>query len=689
MKRQIVRFAPTHAAVFAIAAASATLSDIATRERSQVEVLTAIDYVAALLGWCSVVALFGLLWAMRSALSQLLVPGLLVALVTALDMQLRGERLFSLLAPVDWGVYALSFALEVLLLWGIARAASGLGSARTVLLFCLALIYAVIVLGAHRFYTFFQGLPGLYSFLAVLDQSDEAAAMIAVELDAAIVVQAALFGLLVAWSSTHLWSTRVSSPRMLWGVALFLVAINFIPLSPPQAPNRTYPTLGAMLVSRERRALPFSHTSVAFAMALSRHLGGGETYAGVRSRAVAPLDPAETETDRNAILIVSESLRRHNLSVYGYQRATTPELASIAARYPQSLNLYERGYSNATLTSVSVCFLLAGIGPELGIDRLHSSHLVHEYVGTLANIRPAYIPSWTYHTSGYGAFINPASVDRFYSRETEDLPIVCDLGIDDKHVVRQFERFLAGLDDGAHFFAVLHLSNTHYPYYAPAGSAPWESSNLLDRYDSSVFYQDRQIGRIFEILEARGELTNTLIAFTADHGEGLGINRPRGHGGPQDRYSIGVPIWIFAPTGEQFARERELLKQAAGQNVCNADIGPTLLDFLGFEPEKLGLTRPGLLSGRGRDLPIFLYDWRMGFISNQTDYLAIVIGDHLMNATYEAGQTTYHLTRLVPPYRRGDWSSASDSIRTPFAAALSSQTALPSVFKRGPHVQNR
>ena len=98
--------------------------------------------------------------------------------------------------------------------------------------------------------------------------------------------------------------------------------------------------------------------------------------------------------------------------------------------------------------------------------------------------------------------------------------------------------FLEWLDRrpaGRPFFAFLNYFDAHAPYYAPAPYdtlfggeqrlRPWgprlseqEVQAWRDAYDRSLVYVDAQLGVLFRALDARGELDNTVVIISSDHG---------------------------------------------------------------------------------------------------------------------------------------------------------------------------
>ena len=99
--------------------------------------------------------------------------------------------------------------------------------------------------------------------------------------------------------------------------------------------------------------------------------------------------------------------------------------------------------------------------------------------------------------------------------------------------------------------------------------------NELGREYACIENIDRQIGRVLEQLESMGELENTYIIFTADHGIAVGRH---GLMGKQNLYehTWRVPFIVRGPGIKPGS-------QASGY-IYLLDLLPTLCDFAGIEP---------------------------------------------------------------------------------------------------------
>lgn len=113
----------------------------------------------------------------------------------------------------------------------------------------------------------------------------------------------------------------------------------------------------------------------------------------------------------------------------------------------------------------------------------------------------------------------------------------------------------------------------------------WQANR--QHYSAMVEEVDKQAGRMLKALEEKGQLDNTLVIFTSDHGEMLGDHGLEGKCHPFDP-SVRVPLLMRYPAA---------IKPGT---ICNSiieltDLPATLLDFAGIttEPETVLPRTPG------------------------------------------------------------------------------------------------
>lgn len=145
---------------------------------------------------------------------------------------------------------------------------------------------------------------------------------------------------------------------------------------------------------------------------------------------------------------------------------------------------------------------------------------------------------------------------------------------------------------------------------ATFGPEPDESKALEIRqnYTAMVELIDRWVGKLIEVIEARGELDNTLIVYTSDHGDMLGDHHRYSKHLPWQA-SAGVPLVVRGP-----GVKKGLVNTNA---VTNLDLTATFLDYAGVTVSDSmdSKTLRSVLNGsrkRNRDYVISgLYGWRM------------------------------------------------------------------------------
>jgi arylsulfatase A-like enzyme len=102
---------------------------------------------------------------------------------------------------------------------------------------------------------------------------------------------------------------------------------------------------------------------------------------------------------------------------------------------------------------------------------------------------------------------------------------------------------------------------------------------ITDCYDDCLAYLDEQVGRLFAELRRLGELENTLVIVTADHGEHFGEHGLYGHASSLYDQEVRVPLLILGPgqglPGGRVVREPVTLR----------DLAATVIDVVGLKAE--------------------------------------------------------------------------------------------------------
>jgi arylsulfatase A-like enzyme len=284
--------------------------------------------------------------------------------------------------------------------------------------------------------------------------------------------------------------------------------------------------------------------------------------------------------DVNVLFILIDTLRADHLSLYGYERPTTPFLDEVA-RYGIRFETV-RAQSSWTKTSMASLWT-ARFPARTGV--FDHSHVLPDQlpVGAEALQKGGfrtvgiYRNNWLTTNFGFGrgfdVYIQPVPSTkrhRFQRAERADHQLPgTDLDVLDAAV--EFYR----THPNQRSFVYLHLMDAHQ-YLFEQQSALF-GVNLMDSYDNAIHWTDRVLSALFKELADLDLLRRTLVVIASDHGEAFREHRTEGHARNLYREVSEVPLLISPP----FNLDEPIVVR---EMVRNVDIVPTLLDLVGLPP---------------------------------------------------------------------------------------------------------
>jgi len=380
----------------------------------------------------------------------------------------------------------------------------------------------------------------------------------------------------------------------------------------------------------------------------------------------APATPSASTHTTNLILITLDTVRADHLSLYGYERDTTPNLRAFA----KHATLYTNAVATGDMTLATHASIFTGLYP-----RQHGAHYdlpkhpwgrpLASNFSTLAEILSA---------SGYitmGVVSNSAFLDREHGFQqgfqhydqrvavpflAQTLPFFLRHSIrnllvrfDSRHEFEQSHRraeeinralfpLLSNVSRNQRpFFLFANYMDAHWPYLPPPPfdttypgkdkPLPWavwhpirrdvmnltrtlterEYGHMVSQYDGGIAYLDMHLGDLIAILRTLGLYDNCMIIITSDHGEVFGRRNLVGHGVSVYQDQVHVPLLIKYPNDDQ--------PRVVDEVVSVVDLMPTVLDVLGLQvPANLpgqSLARPDAIRSR----PVFSETLPDGFLS--------------------------------------------------------------------------
>jgi glucan phosphoethanolaminetransferase (alkaline phosphatase superfamily) len=443
--------------------------------------------------------------------------------------------------------------------------------------------------------------------------------------------------------------------------------------------------LCALFIDPERGAVQGQTPDVMYVSALGQ-LGRAlwshnetveRTHPGPRSPIPLPALHAKPAAPRSVLFVVTESVRAMSTCVeYDKDCIWTPfSNAEAPNRFPL---MQMRAVDSTTAISISVMW--NGLPPESSRAELHSAPLLWEYAHA-AQLDTAYFTSQNLLFGNSGMWLEGVPLTRRVSATELEPGATLEIGADDGKLVDYVTSEIGALREP--YAAVVHLSNTHFPYktdpkYSPflpeeEATGPGYETEIRNRYADAIYLQDRAVGRLIHAVRARPDGNRVVIVFISDHGEQMREKGAVGHTGTLYEEEIRVPAWIDAPPGTLTAAEENHLRALKDAPLTTLDIMPTLLDLLGLldEPKIAALRAkmPGasLLRGGSPEHDVFFTNctelWQCAFKNwgamRGTTKLIANQGDHSWKC-YDLAHDPSELDAMDPE-KCGDLQALAES----------------------------
>lgn len=343
------------------------------------------------------------------------------------------------------------------------------------------------------------------------------------------------------------------------------------------------------------------------------------------SHAIAALPPAVPGA-RNVLLLVLDTVRASGMSMYGYARATTPNLDRWAKRGIR----FNRALAPAPWTVPSHAAMFTGRWP-FATDTQWTKSL-----DTQGSTLAEFLASEGYQTAGFVANTHNCGYETGLNRgfiHYEDYALtprtLLSRTVPGKWLLEHtwgladaYERKWIGLQSrpadvlnaefldwleqrrtDRPFFAFMNFFDVHEPYIpAPAQTrrfgitptsqrdvqflfdylemdkrklTPRDLALARDSYDDCLAYLDSQIGALLTELDGRKILNDTIVVITSDHGEAFGEHGSYCHANSVDLEEVGVPLLILAPDASVAGR-------TVFREVTLRDLPATVADLVGL-----------------------------------------------------------------------------------------------------------
>ncbi|PDO84325.1 phosphoethanolamine transferase [Kosakonia sacchari] len=231
----------------------------------------------------------------------------------------------------------------------------------------------------------------------------------------------------------------------------------------------------------------------------------------------------------NYVLIIGESERTANMSIYGYERDTTPKLEAER----KNLLLFQHAISPAPVTILAVPLALTAASVQETTPAKYSDNII-----SIAN-KAGYNTYWYSRQGKGGAYNNVITGIAMKTKQHQWI----DQGFDDS-LLPELEATLA---KSGKKLIVLHLYGSHEPACSrfPKNASIFKNGNKDDDcYDNSVRFTDDVMGKVFSQLSH----TRSSVFYFSDHALIRDLSREvvYSHGGANPpREALAVPAFIW------------------------------------------------------------------------------------------------------------------------------------------------
>ncbi len=288
------------------------------------------------------------------------------------------------------------------------------------------------------------------------------------------------------------------------------------------------------------------------------------------------------------VLVIGEASRRVNWQLFGYDRATNPELSRISnlvpitdmdSSWPESITAIPNILTRKPITDTRFTWW-----KEASVLR--------------AMQEAGYDTYWFSDQQAIGKYDSPVSTYAFEAQHAEFLNHAS-WSVPGSYDEVLLQPLRDALGDSNHdLFIVLHMMGSHqsydYRYPAaykrfrptesdPAGGVP-AREHARNGYDNSILYSDHILASIIGILHDTDAVT--ALWYESDHGESLPTTTcsKQGHGnGTHYEYEISALFWHSDAYATEFPARVAALQANARKRLLSADTFESLIDMTGVD----------------------------------------------------------------------------------------------------------
>lgn len=311
-----------------------------------------------------------------------------------------------------------------------------------------------------------------------------------------------------------------------------------------------------------------------------------------------PTHPAEKK--EIYVMVVGETSRAKNWSIYGYERETNPELSKI-----RDLTAFCHVLTESNTTHKSVPMLLSSVSASDFDSIYYQKGIITAFKE--AGFQTAFFSNQRYNRSFIDFFGKEADTSDFIKEDVADP----NYNPSDDELLKLVAKELD--KEATKQFIVLHTYGSHFNYRerypadkaffvpdSPADAEVKYRDNLVNAYDNTIRYTDSFLARLIKMLQKQN--VDAAMIYTSDHGEDIFDDNRRLflHASPiPSYYQMHVPfiVWMSESYKEAYPSLLEGAQKNQQKDISSSiSFFQTMLELGGIETpyrnDSLSVTNP-------------------------------------------------------------------------------------------------
>lgn len=295
---------------------------------------------------------------------------------------------------------------------------------------------------------------------------------------------------------------------------------------------------------------------------------------------------------KTLVFIISESLSKNHMSLYGYSRRTTPHLDT-----------------NRSIVTFNNCVTQAALTIEAVPGLFFNGHLSKK-INLIALLNKlGYETSWISNQSGWGkgdrsiVLLSQISKTSVFTDARADNDIANSSIHFDEDIIGEFDKALSRPSKKSKFI-VLHFMGCHFDYEKryPVQKSVYTSRSpanikvntdktqkIINTYDNAMLYHDSVVNEVVKVFTKYSKHKNAALVFLSDHGEELYEYRDyAGHGYPPSRAMAEIPY--FAMVSNDFKKNypalTDIMERRKNTSYSTVNNFYTLINLLNINSKK-------------------------------------------------------------------------------------------------------